>query len=253
MKRCAVTLVLLTLFVTSMLLAQQIVSKKPLAEESDQQSPGFLPRPFAYAGAGLMGGGYAPLASEGGGGLRVDSRHFLASAEGWYDNGHKANDNDLPNPNGHDRGLDGAAYFRLSSGCFFGMGARWSQLSTTNYTKSAWRPMFGGGKDYFYKTCALENCVADFSMRLGADYVLPGADHSNALQGLLVSFYMPSPAAKGHIFFRETLGIYEFHETLTEPSNLTLTREQIGNRSPSPRNGVSACPCASVGEWCGKS
>jgi len=68
-------------------------------------------------------------------------------------------------------------------------------------------------------------------MRLGVDYVLPGTDHYNAVQGPLISFYMPSPSAKGHIFFRATQGIYEFHETVTEPSNLTLTRQQIGDRS----------------------
>jgi hypothetical protein len=209
---------------------QQAVSQKPVAEESAQQPSGLVPRPFLYAGAGLMGGGYAPLAWEGGGGLIIDTRHFLASAEGSYDNGHKTDDGGPPNPKGHDRGLAATAYFRLSSGWFAGVGARWSQLSTTNYTKGAWRPTFGGGKDYFHKKCAAENCVSDFSMRAGIDYVLPGGDHLNALQGPLLSFYMPSPSAKGHIFFRETLGIYEFHETVTEPSIPSLTQQQIGNR-----------------------
>jgi len=231
MKRCAIVLALLTLFGKSALFAQQVVSEKPVAGDADQQPPGLVPHPFLYAGAGLMGGGYAPLAWEGGGGLRIDSRHVLASAEGEYDNGHKTNDNDQPNPKGHDRALAATAYFRLSSGWFFGTGARWSQLSTTNYTKGAWRPTVGGGKDYFHKKCALENCVANFSMRLGVDYILPGTDRANALQGPQMSFYMPSPSAKGHIFFRETLGIYTFHETVTEPSNLTLTQQQIGDRS----------------------
>lgn len=215
----------------STLFAQQVASQKPAAEETNQQSSGLFPRPFFYAGAGLMGAGYAPLAAEGGGGLRIDSRHFLASAEGAYDTGHKTNDNAGPNPEGHDRGLDGAAYFRFSSGWFAGAGARWSQLSTTNYTKGAWRPTFGGGKDYFHNQCALEDCVADFSMRLGVDYVLPGTDHINALQGPLLSLYLPSPSAKGHIFFRQTLGIYEFHQTVTDSSNLTLTQQQMGQRS----------------------
>ena len=231
MKTCVIALALLMLFPKSALFAQQVASQDPVAGDASQQLHGLIPRPFLYAGGELMGGGYAPLAWEGGGGLRIDSRHFLASAEGRYDNGRKTNDNDQPNPNGHDRGLAGAAYFRLSSGWFLGTGARWSQLSTTNYAKSGWRPTFGGGKDYFHKTCALENCVGDFSMRIGVDYLLPGADHTNALQGPLLSVYMPSPAAKGHLFFRQTMGIYEFHETITEPSNLTLTRQQIGDRS----------------------
>jgi hypothetical protein len=231
MKLRTAVLALLFLFANTTPFAQQVVSETPAASGGGVLAPEFIPRPFFYAGAGLMGAGYAPLAWEGGGGLRIDSQHFLASAEGAYDNGHKTNDNDQPNPKGHDRTLAATTYYRLSSGWFAGLGARWSQLSTTNYTKGAWGPTFGGGKDYFHKKCAVENCGSDFSMRLSVDYVLPGTDHSNALQGPQVSFYMPSPSAKGHIFCRETIGIYEFHETVTEPSNLTLTRQQMGDRS----------------------
>ncbi len=232
MKHFVVALALAMLLTRTPLVAQQFVSHRPDAGSSDSETHDLLPRPFLYAGAGLMGGGYSPLAADVGGGLRIDSRHFLASAEGSYDNGHKTNDGDQPNPNGHDRGLAAAAYFRLSSGWFFGAGARWSQLSTTNYTKSGWRPTFGGGKDYFHRPgCAGENCPADFCMRLGVDYVMPGTDHSNAVQGPLISVYMPSPSARGHFFFRATQGIYEFHETVTEPSNLALTKQQIGSRS----------------------
>jgi hypothetical protein len=227
----AVALAAIMLFAKSELFAQQAFSQKDPAEESGQQPSSLLPHPFVYSGAGLMGAGYVPLAWEAGGGLRIDSAHLLASAEGWYDDGHKTNDGTGPNPKGHDRGLDGAAYFRFSSGWFAGAGARWSQLSTTNYTKGAWRPTFGGGKDYFRNRCAAADCVPDFSMRLSVDYVLPGADKANALQGPLLSFYLPSPAAKGHIFFRQTLGVYSFHETVTNPSDLMLTRQQIGDRS----------------------
>lgn len=228
---CWGVLALIMLFAGSMLCGQEVVSHNPPSEEADRPTPGLLPRPFVYAGAGLMGSGYATLAATAGAGLRIDSRRFLFSAEGSYDNGHKTNDNTGPNPKGHDRGLAGAAYYRFLSGWFLGAGARWSQLSSTNYTKTAWRPTFGGGKDYFHNTCSLEDCVSDFSMRLVVDYVLPGTDHVNAVQGPLLSFYVPSPSAKGHIFFRETLGLYEFHDTVTDPSNLALTRRQIGHRS----------------------
>ena len=233
MKLCrSITLALATLSVTLALVAQEFVSsQKPTADNSDQQPRGLLPRPFLYGGAGLMGGGYSPLAGEVGVGLRIDSRHFLASAEASYDNGHKTNDGDQPNPSGHDRGLAAATHFRLAAGWFAGVGARWSQLSTTNYSKSGWRPTFGGGKDYFLRGCKGEDCVTEFSMRLRVDYVLPGTDHFNAVQGPLFSFYMPSPAAKGHFFLRMTQGIYEFHETVTEPYNVVLTRQQIGDRS----------------------
>jgi len=192
----------------------------------------FLPRPFVYFGPGLMGGGYAPLAATAGAGFRIDSRHLLVNFEGSYDNGHKANDNTQPNPKGHDRGLAGSAYYRLSSGWFLGAGARWSQLSTTNYTKTGSRPTFGGGKDYLHRMNCNgddESCV-DFSMRIGVDYVLKGNDYANGSQGPLVTFYMPSPTAKGHFFFRQALGIYSFYDTVTDPTNAFLTHEQMGNR-----------------------
>jgi|ERR1700733_6703068 hypothetical protein len=237
MKHCVVALALVALLGGPALFAQEYLAHDTVVHNTAAQEaiadsfPSPWPHPFAYAGAGLMGGGYAPLAWDGGGGLMIDTRHFLASAEGSYDNGHKIDDNDQPNPKGHDRGLAASAYYRLSSGWFGGVGVRWSQLSTTNYSKSQWRPTFGGGKDYFHKKCAAENCVSDFSMRVKVDYVLPGTDHFNGVQGPLLSIYMPSPAAKGHLFFRETLGIYEFHETVTAPSNLILTRQQMGDRS----------------------
>lgn len=237
MKYRFVALAVVTLLVRPALFAQENIVHETVVHDSVAQEsvpdpfPRPFPHPFAYAGAGLMGGGYAPLAWEGGGGLMIDTRHFLASAEGSYDNGHKINDNDQPNPKGHDRSLAATASFRLSSGWFAGAGVRWSQLSTTNYSKGQWRPTFGGGKDYFHRKCAVEDCVSDFSMRVRVDYVLPGTDHFNGVQGPLLSIYMPSPAAKGHVFFRQTLGIYEFHETVTAPSNLILTRQQMGDRS----------------------
>ena len=231
MKMYILAFVLATPCFRTVLLAQQVVSQNVSVDEAGRPLASLFPRPYAYAGLGLMGGGYSPLAAEAGAGLRIDSRRVLAWAEGSYDNGRKTDDNDQPNPKGHDRGLSGSAYFRFSSGWFAGAGARWSQLSTTNYTKSAWRPTLGGGRDYFHKKCALEDCISDFSMRLGADYVLPGADHANALQGPLLNFYMPSPSTRGHIFFRQTIGVYEFHETVTEPSNLALTKLQTSQRS----------------------
>ena len=233
MKYSPIALSLAILLSGSALRAQEnLVSQETAAPQTTSQpGPSPFPHPFAYGGAGLMGGGYGPLAATAGGGFMIDTQHFLATAEATYDNGHKTNDNDQPNPNGHDRGLVGDAYYRLSSGWFAGAGARWSQLSTTKYTKSAWRPTFGGGKDYFHKDCAGKDCVADFSMRVSMDYVLPGTDHSNALQGPLFTLYLPSPAAKGHLFFRQTLGIYTFHQTVTDPSNSVLTQQQIGDRS----------------------
>lgn len=69
--------------------------------------------------------------------------------------------------------------------------------------------MFGGGKDLFRE---------NFSLRGQILYVLPGTDHQNALQGPEISLWMPTPASSSHFFYRQTLGIYEFHQTLV-PGN----------------------------------
>jgi len=188
-----------------------------------------VPHPYAFAGGEGMGAGYAPVAILGGAGLRVDSKHMLLDTDAWYDNGHKKNDGQEPNPKGHDRGLVGSAYFRLPSGWSFGGGVRWSQLSTTNYVKSALRPTLGGSKDYFHSHCRIEKCATDFSMRLGLDYLLKGSDWQNGLQGPLMTLFIPSPSVKGHIFYRETLGIYRFYDTVTDRVDPLLTREQMSN------------------------
>jgi hypothetical protein len=190
-----------------------------------------VPKLYAFAGPEGMGGGYAPVALVGGAGFRIDSRRLLLDTNAWYDNGHKTNDNDQPNPKGRDRGLDGSAYYRLASGWAFGAGARWSELSTTNYHKGAWRPVFGGSKDYFHKPCTAEHCGRDFSARIGIDYVLPGTDWENGSQGPLFTLYVPSPSAKAHIFYRETLGVYRFHDTVTDRSDPILTLQQTSNHA----------------------
>jgi len=191
-----------------------------------------IPRPYVFGGAEGMGGGYAPVAAVGGAGFRIDSSHFVFDASASYDNGHKVNDNDQPNPDGHDRGLVGGAYCRIPSGWSFGVGARWSELSTTNYYKSSWKPTFGGSWDYISDhQCRVERCVGSFSMQARVDYMLKGSDGQNGMQGPLFTLYFPSPAVKAHIFYRETLGVYRFYETVTDRSNISLTRQQMSDHS----------------------
>jgi hypothetical protein len=132
------------------LIAQQFGSQQSvLTVDPDQPTNGFGPPSIFLRGCGSSG--WRPGSSRRrGGGLRVDSRRFLAFEGGSYDNGRKRNDGDEPHPKGHDRGLDGAAYCRFSSGWLFGAGAASSQLSTRNYLVAAvlafGRPL-GGGLD----------------------------------------------------------------------------------------------------------
>jgi hypothetical protein len=188
-----------------------------------------IPHPYLYFGPSLMGGGYATFAARGEAGIDLESTHLLLGASAGYDNGHKVNDADQPNPKGHDRYLQSNLYWRWSNRWFLGAGWQWSQLSTSNYTKGGSRPSFGGGFDYFMRSC--ENCRRDFSMRLKVDYVLPGTDWQNGSQGPNIVLTFPAPSEKRHWFYQEGLGIYGFHSTVSDPKNIPLLRFQLAHRS----------------------
>jgi hypothetical protein len=201
------------------------------------------PHPFLLAGLGVNGAGYSSISGNVGGGLRIDTTHLIWTASAGYDTARKANDNTVDNVSGHSRSLDSSIYYRFQNGWFAGGGAGWTQLSTTNYSKQAFRPSVGGGKDYFHNQCAAEDCVNEWSMRWQVDYTLKGAEHvdprgctvpdgqcTNDLQGPMVSLYLPSPALARHVFWRTTLGIYTFHTTVTS-TDPYLTSIQKGQRS----------------------
>jgi len=160
----------------------------------------FWPLPYICGGLALSrGAGYSPAAGTIGGGLNIDSTHLIVLAETSLQDAHKQDSG-----TGSELDLKGRAFFRTGSGWYFGGGAQWSKLSTAIYDKQAWRPVFGGGKDLFRES---------FSMRAQVLYVMPGNDHLNAVQGPEISLWLPSPASRSHFFYRQTLGIYGFHQT----------------------------------------
>lgn len=176
-----------------------------------------------FGGPSLVGNGYQAAALDGGVGLLLNSNHLLTDIEARYMNARKIDDNTTNNNKGHERYLQGRLFYQFHSSLYLGGGAQWSETSTTNYTKKAWRTAFGVGGDI----------GEDHSMRWQTLYVLPGTDRSNGLQGPEIQLWFPSPASKRHLFYRQTLGIYEFHTTVTDPSNVILTAEQIGERHSS--------------------
>jgi len=175
----------------------------------------FWPLPYIYGGLALSrGASYSPAAGTVGGGLNIDSTHLIVLIETSAQNAHKQDSG-----TGSELDLKGRAFLRTGVGWYFGGGAQWSKLSTALYDKQAWRPAFGGGKDLFYE---------NFSMRAQILYVLPGSDHLNAVQGPEISLWMPSPASRSHLFYRQTLGIYEFHQT-SVPGNPGLNQRYVAS------------------------
>jgi hypothetical protein len=167
-----------------------------------------VPRPYAVGSLDLNNGGYQPLSETIGVGLNAESAHFIGNAEAAYENARKTNDGTVGNTKGHERFLRGTLFGKLNNGFYFGGGARWTQTSTTLYTKQGYNPLIGGGKDFLRD---------DFSFRLQALYAFKGNDKLNGVQGAEFSFYIPSPATKGHFFFREVIAVDRFHSTITSP------------------------------------
>jgi hypothetical protein len=200
----------------------------------------WLPHPYVNVGGNLMPGGYAPLAWSAQGGLELEARDVMALFNGTYDNGHKVDDNTGPNAKGHDRYLHGEAYWRLSAlkhpNWFFGGGYRWSQLSTTNYTKGGSRAEFGGGYDlYFDRLGSHPDCIGCwsswFSGRIKVDWVMAGTDWENGSRGVDFSLILPRPIEKRHVFVSMDFFPFRFHTTVTEPENVQLTAEQRSQHS----------------------
>jgi hypothetical protein len=225
--------------------AQAIISQPDKKEEPDNyQNHVMRPQPYIYGGLGLSrGAGYGLASANIGVGLMVNTQHFISDTVATYDNGHKVADGTGNKTQGHDRGLATNAYYKFPYGLFLGAGASWSQLSTSNYSKQAWNPSVGGGFDYLGKKCVAQECNVRWSLRTQLDYLFIGSEHvnrqgcslangqcTNGVEGVKLRLYLPSPVSNSHFIFREMVGIYGSHATVTsmEP---TLTAQQIGQRS----------------------
>jgi hypothetical protein len=159
-----------------------------------------LPRPYTFGGLSLSkGGGFEPTADTLGAGFSLEKGKVAAMAEVSADNARKRDSG-----TGHDLFMKARAFYGIRNGWYFGAGVQQSRLITIDYSKQAWRPAFGGGRDFVRET---------FSFRAQALYILPGTDHLNASQGPEFTMWLPSPASKAHWLYREVIGIYEFHQT----------------------------------------
>lgn len=189
------------------LLAALLLPTLSLAQaNSPEIASSWVPRPMLFGGLSLYGNGYQTVAGNVGGGLLLNHNKLIGDLEAFYANATKVNDGTGNNPKGHERFLRGRLFYPFSRALYAGGGVQWSETSTTNYTNKYWRPTVGVGGDHFGES---------WSCRWQGMYIFPGTDHLHALQGPEIQFWLPSPASNRHFFFRETLGIYEFHQTTT--------------------------------------
>ncbi len=174
-----------------------------------------LPRPYIYGGIALNGMGYEPFAFQGGTGLSLESPSLYFQTSVSVDNAHKKDSG-----TGRGIGLSSLTAFRVRK-ALVGAGMSFSELKTSQYVKRAWRPNLYSAYDFV---------GSNYSCRIATTYVLTGQDKTNGTHGAQIAFTEPSPVTDHHWFFHETLGIYRFHTTITEPRDLELTALQTSKR-----------------------
>jgi hypothetical protein len=58
-----------------------------------------------------------------------------------------------------------------------------------------------------------------------------GNDWQNGSHGPAIAFSLPTPREKRHWFYQQRVGVFRFHDTVTDPTNVVLTRLQRADRS----------------------
>lgn len=140
----------------------------------------------------LNGGGFQNVSMSMSGGVGMEQRHLSWHFYGTYNAAKKTNDGTGSNPHGNIRSLGGELFYRTGSRWLLGGDYGYSQLRTTNYSKTGRGWDVGGGRDF---------AVSDQSMRLVVTYALPAGEYSQ--QGLTFHYMLPSPMNGGHVFFDE--------------------------------------------------
>ena len=204
---------------------------------------GQAPRAYVAGSLGLMPAGYAATSFGVGGGIMFDRPYIVFDSYAGYDNGHKANDADnLPSSTGHDKYL--RAFAGYKHGLWYGgLGARYSQLSTSDYTKGgdifasgSWHPELGGGRDWNARTSPLfMRTQLLYMFREDKEVVhYPGGQTcygcGNGSQGADITVWLPSPARKGHLFAKINAVLFAYHTTVTSPANILLTQQQVASK-----------------------
>jgi hypothetical protein len=240
--RNAINLVLGLIVLTWTIQAQEVRNTLPIHdyERDDVKSPwapGFHPylEPDFFTGGGGYGSGFTSS-----GGIDYDARRFELQLEGTYGFIRKTNDNDqVPNEHGHTRGVDGLLYYRLHE-WFLGGGASWGETAVTPYRKYAWAPGISAGHAFFYH-------FTDFRIQAGWSHSLheytdyptivqftPGPGQSafstycicnNGVNAYNLDVSV-SLSDSGHVLLHSNFNVLRFHETVTDPYNLSMTAQQ---------------------------
>jgi len=147
---------------------------------------------YVVGGVGVLDNlGYTNPLLEIGGGMELNTPQMFATSRFTFSISHK-----LETQDGHSRTAEMACYKKFAS-LMLGAGTKYSELTTSQWTKSSWRPFIGLGYE-------------GESYRLQGRYVVPSFDPQNRLGGgLAVLDYR----ASRHIGTELRWGIYRFKDT----------------------------------------
>ena len=148
---------------------------------------------FIIGGVGILDNlGYTNPLLIIGGGVELNSKQMLSTSQFTWSLSHK-----LETQDGHSRKLETAGYKRLGEHFLLGAGTKYSQLVTSQWSKSAWGPFVGTGYE-------------GDNYRIQARYVVPSFDVQNRLSGVLGVF---DYRANRHFGTETRWGIYRFKDT----------------------------------------
>lgn len=178
----------------------------------------------------LDGNGAAVLNYIVGAGIQQEAKHYSFDAFASYTNTRKIDDNTINNHSGRNRGLYGALRYHLPSGWLLGGGARWSELSTTNYVKQAWSPFLGGGKDWQDLGIRLDYLwnASEHVSRKGCQ--VPDGQCTSGEKGVDFQWFIPAMTSHSHVVFKIDLLPVLFHTTVTSTDPI-LSHQQQSDRS----------------------
>ena len=147
---------------------------------------------YVIGGVGVLDNlGYTNPLLDIGGGLELNTSQIFATSQFTFSLSHK-----LETQDGHSRNAEMASYKKFG-GFLLGAGTKYSQLTTSQWAKSSWRPFVGLGYE-------------GESYRLQGRYVVPSFDVQNRLGGALAVF---DYRANRHIGTELRWGVYRFKDT----------------------------------------
>lgn len=173
--------------------------------------------------AGVNGGGYGVLSLNSIAGIDLEMKHVIAVGEVEYDFVRKVNDGGNLNPKGRQRFVFSEAFYKTSSGWYFGVGGRCSKLYTTNYTKSHNMAEAGGGIDWVSHKNKYSGRLQAMYYQNFNEYVgfpnAPGCGEKcgNSGKGPMLEMVLPSPSTHGwkagpvSLYYDARLEIQIFH------------------------------------------